>query len=37
MSKELPIDPSDMAKTYDPKLFEEPLYNWWESKGYFKP
>ncbi|MCB0156163.1 MAG: valine--tRNA ligase, partial [Anaerolineae bacterium] len=26
-----------MAKTYDPKLFEEPLYDWWESQGYFKP
>ncbi|MBN1995450.1 MAG: valine--tRNA ligase [Anaerolineae bacterium] len=31
------IDPNNMAKAYDPKLFEEPLYNWWESKGYFKP
>jgi len=37
MSKELPIDSKDMAKAYDPKLFEEVLYEWWESKGYFKP
>ena len=37
MSKEHPIDPQDMAKTYNPQLFEEPLYDWWESKGYFKP
>lgn len=37
MAKALPIDPSDMAKAYDPKLFEEPIYDWWESKGYFKP
>ncbi|MBE7557209.1 MAG: valine--tRNA ligase [Anaerolineales bacterium] len=37
MAKELPIDPSDMAKAYDPKLFEESIYDWWESKGYFKP
>ncbi|MCB0176145.1 MAG: class I tRNA ligase family protein, partial [Anaerolineae bacterium] len=26
-----------MAKAYDPVQFEEPLYDWWESKGYFKP
>src|SRR5512145_727596 len=37
MTKELPIDPTNMAKAYDPKLFEEPLYAWWESQGYFKP
>lgn len=37
MAKELPIDPNDMAKAYDPKLYEEPIYDWWESKGYFKP
>ncbi|GIK38165.1 MAG: valine--tRNA ligase [Chloroflexota bacterium] len=37
MAKALPIDSSDMAKAYDPKLFEEPIYDWWESKGYFKP
>ncbi len=33
----LPIDPENMAKAYEPALFEEPLYNWWESQGYFKP
>jgi valyl-tRNA synthetase len=37
MPKQLPIDPNDMAKAYDPKLFEQPIYDWWESKGYFKP
>lgn len=35
--KELLIDSKNMAKAYDPKLFEQPLYDWWESKGYFKP
>ena len=37
MSKQLPIDPKNMAKAYDPKQFEEPLYDWWESQGCFKP
>jgi valyl-tRNA synthetase len=37
MTNELPIDPNDMAKAYDPKQYEEPLYDWWESQGYFKP
>ncbi|MCB9079055.1 MAG: valine--tRNA ligase [Anaerolineaceae bacterium] len=37
MTKELPIDPHNMAKAYDPVQFEEPLYDWWESQGYFKP
>lgn len=37
MTKELPIDPQNMAKAYDPSQFEEPLYDWWESQGYFKP
>jgi len=37
MSKELLIDPGNMAKAYEPILFEEPLYEWWESKGFFKP
>ena len=37
MSKELPIDRKNMAKAYDPTQFEEKLYDWWESKGYFKP
>jgi len=26
-----------MDKAYDPKAFEEKLYNKWEQKGYFKP
>jgi valyl-tRNA synthetase len=33
----LPIDPENMAKAYDSTVFEEPLYDWWESQGYFKP
>lgn len=42
MPEELPtkpvdIDPNNMAKAYDPRLFEMPLYHWWESRGYFKP
>ncbi len=43
MSKGLPINPGDMtnpgdmAKAYEPHLFEEALYDWWESKGFFKP
>ncbi len=41
MSKEtklpLSINPNHMAKAYDPQLFEMPLYDWWESQGYFKP
>jgi valyl-tRNA synthetase len=31
------IDPETMAKAYEPQLYEEPLYNWWENQGYFKP
>ncbi|QCI17183.1 valine--tRNA ligase [Buchnera aphidicola (Aphis helianthi)] len=26
-----------MEKTYNPKDIEEPLYNFWEKNGYFKP
>ncbi len=37
MANELSIDPHKMAKAYDPKRFEQALYDWWESKGYFKP
>lgn len=33
----LPIDPENMAKAYDPKQFEQLVYSWWESQGYFKP
>src|SRR5574344_538395 len=27
----------EMEKAYDPKTFEEHIYNEWEQKGYFKP
>ncbi|MGC8838083.1 MAG: valine--tRNA ligase, partial [Anaerolineae bacterium] len=27
----------EMPKTYDPEATEPRLYDWWESKGYFKP
>lgn len=37
MAHTLPIDPQNMAKAYDPSQFEKPLYDWWESQGYFKP
>jgi valyl-tRNA synthetase len=37
MLKELPVDPNNMAKAYEPKLFEETLYDWWENQGFFKP
>ena len=33
----LPIDPQAMAKAYEPKAFETPIYEWWESSGFFKP
>jgi valyl-tRNA synthetase len=28
---------SELSKTYDPKVVEERLYDWWEKNGYFKP
>ncbi len=38
MTAELPFNPEkEMAKAYDPKAFETPIYQWWESRGYFKP
>ena len=37
MPKELPFNPTDMAKAYEPAAFELPIYEWWESNGYFKP
>ncbi len=37
MPQPLPIDPTNMAKAYEPHLYEQPLYEWWESQGYFKP
>ncbi|MCI0477776.1 MAG: valine--tRNA ligase [Anaerolineales bacterium] len=27
----------EMPKAYDPKQVEKRLYDWWESRGYFKP
>jgi valyl-tRNA synthetase len=37
MSTKSPLNTSEMAKTYDPQAVETPLYDWWESQGYFKP
>ena len=28
---------NNIAKNYDPKEFEERLYEMWEEKGYFTP
>ncbi|MDF2506137.1 MAG: valS [Clostridium sp.] len=27
----------NIAKTYDPKEFEDRLYKWWEEEGFFTP
>jgi valyl-tRNA synthetase len=27
----------ELAKTYDPKEFEDRIYNEWKEQGYFKP
>ncbi len=38
MTAKLPFNPEkEMAKAYNPKAFETPLYEWWEAHGYFKP
>ena len=38
MTAELPFNPEkEMAKAYEPKAFETPIYEWWEAHGYFKP
>ncbi|MHB1293528.1 MAG: valine--tRNA ligase [Anaerolineae bacterium] len=29
--------PEEMAKTYSAPDIEQPLYNWWEAQGYFRP
>jgi len=29
--------PAEMAKTYNAAEIEQPLYDWWEKQGYFKP
>ncbi len=31
------LDPRQMAPAYDPQVVEEPLYEWWEANGFFKP
>jgi valyl-tRNA synthetase len=31
------FDQVEMPKTYDPQTTEQRIYDWWESKGYFKP
>lgn len=31
------IETNTMEKTYNPQDIEEPLYNFWEKNGYFKP
>jgi valyl-tRNA synthetase len=28
---------TQLAKAYDPQTVEERLYEWWETKGYFRP
>jgi valyl-tRNA synthetase len=32
-----PTAPSEMATAYDPHAVEQPLYEWWETNGFFKP
>ena len=36
MSQKPPL-PAEMARTYNAAEIEQPLYDWWESQGYFKP
>ncbi|GMU40479.1 MAG: valine--tRNA ligase [Chloroflexota bacterium] len=31
------LDPKEMATSYDAAAVEQPLYEWWERSGYFKP
>jgi valyl-tRNA synthetase len=31
-----PAQPRDMAKSYDPRATEDRVYEFWESRGYFK-
>ncbi len=31
------MSPKEMPKTYDPSTTEQRLYEWWESRGYFRP
>ncbi len=36
MTSEQPL-PREMGKTYNATEIEQPLYDWWESRGYFRP
>ena len=36
MSEKCPL-PAEMTKTYTAAEIEQPLYDWWEKQGYFKP
>ncbi|MDA0269689.1 MAG: valine--tRNA ligase [Chloroflexi bacterium] len=31
------LDPKEMATAYDAAAVEQPLYEWWERSGFFKP
>ena len=31
------MSPKEMPKAYDPASTEQRLYEWWESRGYFRP
>ena len=32
-----PPMPEEMDRTFDASALEKPLYDWWESQGYFRP
>jgi len=36
MNAQAPL-PKEMPKIYDAALIEQPLYEWWERQGYFRP
>jgi valyl-tRNA synthetase len=36
MSTQAPL-PEEMPRTYEPETIEQPLYDWWEARAYFKP
>jgi len=33
----LPRTREEMPKVYEPRQWEEKLYEWWESMGFFRP
>ena len=37
MTTDSTSNPREMASAYDPQVVEQPLYEWWETNGYFKP